>query len=853
MAKIRVSNGRFGLRFFEALKKARPGDTLVLKEGIYNLEPFFITDLNIVGVGSKEKIRVQSQVEVRGRSRIANLTLQAPAFHNAVAVKNPDARVDIDSCYIHGEPTNEYPALFCDGGIMDLDETIVYSEKNTIAVFAQNGGTVNARKTGIAKLALKQSRANLEDVFSFQIFAESRSQLNSRGRLEITTEKDQRSLVFLAESVGVIDRLVAHGEPYEGFCNGSLLQIDEVDTGGETKYKIVKEGKGRVDVPHFKVEIQDLDVPQHSSQASAKAKSVESLNQAITPSAELPESPNGGAEEFSELVNAEKRGQQIADPIEELEAFTGLDKVKEQIESFSQMVTFNQLRAQRGLKSTPISMHSLFLGSPGTGKTTVARLLGKILHQSGAIRSDVFIEVGRKDLVSDNIGGSAKLTEQVLESARGGVLFIDEAYSLYQDQANAFSQEAVDTILTFMENNRDEIVVVFAGYEQEMQKFLNMNPGLKSRTPNRFDFEDYTPEQVAEIGLENLKRDEYSVNEQLYRRIVTQKYSHSADKSNARWVRNFNENLIRVMAGRVFRNQENEGLELSRILDEDLHQIVGGDREQRQLEVDKILTELDSMIGLGPVKQWVHRLIDRVQLDQKRMNLDSEMSKPNYHMVFTGNPGTGKTTVAKLIGRLFVNLGIVDTPTVKVVDRADLVGKWIGHTEEKTTNVIDSALGGVLFVDEAYQLSTGLENDFGKQAIETMMTRLEDDRDKFVAIFAGYSDRMDDFLGSNPGLSSRLPHRIEFPDYSGDEVGRIVALQLAKNWTFDSGLLESVVVDCYEKSEIGGYSNGRWARNFVEQLENEHGIFVASERITGEAIRHIDSRTIRNMLNPGDR
>src|SRR5699024_2893901 len=152
------------------------------------------------------------------------------------------------------------------------------------------------------------------------------------------------------------------------------------------------------------------------------------------------------------------------DPLAEIMALTGLTTVKEQIEGFTQMVRFNQIRARKGLRTSEISMHSLFLGNPGTGKTTVARLLGRVLHQAGAIRSDTFVEVGRKDLVSDRIGASAKKTVDVLDSARGGVLFIDEAYSLHQEQNNEFAQEAVDALISYMEDHRDDVVVVFAGY-----------------------------------------------------------------------------------------------------------------------------------------------------------------------------------------------------------------------------------------------------------------------------------------------------------------------------------------------------------------------------------------------------
>src|SRR5699024_8554221 len=221
--------------------------------------------------------------------------------------------------------------------------------------------------------------------------------------------------------------------------------------------------------------------------------------------------PSGPADTAPADSDDAKVGTAPEDALAEIMGLTGLDTVKEQIQGFTQMVRFNQIRAQRGLRTTEMSMHSLFLGNPGTGKTTVARLLGRVLHEAGAISTDTFVEVGRRDLVSDRIGASAKKTVDVLESARGGVLFIDEAYSLYQEKNNEFAQEAVDALITFMENHRDSVVVIFAGYADRMQDFLRMNPGLQSRVPNRFDFEDYSPQEIAEIGYLDLLANDYVV------------------------------------------------------------------------------------------------------------------------------------------------------------------------------------------------------------------------------------------------------------------------------------------------------------------------------------------------------
>jgi len=192
-------------------------------------------------------------------------------------------------------------------------------------------------------------------------------------------------------------------------------------------------------------------------------------------------------------------------------------------------------------------------------------------------------------------------------------------------------------------------------------------------------------------------------------------------------------------------------------------------------------------------------------------------------MVFTGAPGTGKTTVARIIARLFYNLGILPKDTVSEVSRPDLVGRYIGETEEKTSTAIRNAMGGVLFVDEAYQLAkAGSTNDFGKEAIETFITELENNRDKFVAIFAGYTDDMNDFLEANEGLRSRIPLTLKFDNYTPEEIAQIVTAIVTKNWTVNTEMLQQVVVARYKALPESERSNGRWARNFADTLIANH-------------------------------
>ena len=217
-------------------------------------------------------------------------------------------------------------------------------------------------------------------------------------------------------------------------------------------------------------------------------------------------------------------------------------------------------------------------GGPGTGKTTVARIIGDVLYQKQVIsRSDV-IEVSRADLVAEYVGQTASKTREVLKSALGGILFIDEAYTLSNGGENDFEREAIDEILKFMEDNRDDIMIIFAGYPKEMRKFLKMNSGLKSRIPNVFDFEDYTADEVVQIGLFDLSKRQYILeNEDTYSEVVKDSYESTNDHSNGRWIRNVNEKLIAIQAERLASspNDMNDIDVLKTITEEDLLKFKG--------------------------------------------------------------------------------------------------------------------------------------------------------------------------------------------------------------------------------------------------------------------------------------
>lgn len=223
--------------------------------------------------------------------------------------------------------------------------------------------------------------------------------------------------------------------------------------------------------------------------------------------------------------------------------------MKQQVQEFIYQTEANKKKEEMGIGVNAFTLHSLFLGNPGTCKTTVARIIGKILYQKGLISTNKFFEVSRSDLVAGFVGQTAIKTREVLESALGGVLFIDEAYTLNSSGGNDFGKEAIEEILKFMEDHRQDIVIIFAGYTNEMEEFLRINSGLKSRIPTVFDFEDYSPDEIVQIGLIGLR--DYQFDKELYSKVVKQSYIASDDRSNGRWIRNFNDKLLRLQSARL--------------------------------------------------------------------------------------------------------------------------------------------------------------------------------------------------------------------------------------------------------------------------------------------------------------
>ena len=576
------------------------------------------------------------------------------------------------------------------------------------------------------------------------------------------------------------------------------------------------------------------------------------------------EAPDWAVGRFAFQEAPQETDEDLDSLLKELDGMIGLDSVKKTVRDLIGLRQTERQRALKGLPQDHVNLHLEFLGNPGTGKTVVARLLARIYKAIGLLPLGTFTETDSAGLISNHVGETALKTKAVVRKAMGGVLFIDEAYEL-NDGGNGdgggagFGHQAVAALLKEMEDHRDELMVIMAGYPAAMDSLMETNAGLASRFGMKIEFPDYSLDELCQILDLLASRGGYLLTEEakaLCRRVIDQK-KQAEDPSkfgNGRYVRTLFEGLIKCQAARLAAAAGGVAAatreDLMTLTEADVPSELQAELPKEDASLAELMGELDSLIGLAGVKREITELVNVVRARRLRSSLGVPDRQPpmRLHMIFEGNPGTGKTTVARLIGRIYKAIGVLPRGHLIETDRAGLVAGYIGQTEEKTKKVIQSALGGVLFIDEAYTLSGGGDNDFGKTAIEVLLKEMEDRRDNLVVVVAGYPGPMRSFVESNPGLSSRFGSTIHFEDYTLDELCSILELQCQRySYTMTEAAREAArtVIAGAMRANPTTFGNGRFVESFFEQiLRSQSGRLMTLETVTAEAVMEITEEDV---------
>lgn len=529
-----------------------------------------------------------------------------------------------------------------------------------------------------------------------------------------------------------------------------------------------------------------------------------------------------------------------------LDELVGLTNVKDQIRQMKNRMNFYG----HGQNEQTSGNHMVFLGPPGTGKTTIARIITKILYDFGYIRENRCVEIDGGYLKSPYVGQTAERVNAILRYAMGGVLFIDEAYILTEDKANAQGAEAVGILLKAMEDNKSDFVCIMAGYEDNMNRMLASNEGFASRIKYKIYFENFTVDELGEIfrGLmRNASGHRYKIEKEAFEMLKRhfEKERRIAGFGNARVVRTAWDSILDIHADRFMRGDIQQEQKFVILKDDVQAYVVVRSKQMiedgrnfiasRNLDSSVISLQelkqktkpgsenpdkdLAALTGLSVVKDEIKRMKAQFSF------YEGNMENTGNHMVFLGPPGTGKTTVAAIMTGYLYQMGLIQENSYLDINGDFLRGMYLGHTGKRTEAVVQYAQGMVLFIDEAYLLTSnnGTSDAFGQEAVGVLLDAMEKFRKNFVVIFAGYEQEMSQFLEMNSGLRSRISLSFHFQSYTPHELAQMFR-NVAKSNGFTVQQDVWVPMQRYFKTKVDDprFGNGRFVRQFFEAVKKSH-------------------------------
>lgn len=477
----------------------------------------------------------------------------------------------------------------------------------------------------------------------------------------------------------------------------------------------------------------------------------------------------------------------LEEVMQEFDKYVGVDEIKNtMVEIVNSIKSFQKLHPD---KTYELKDHYLFLGNPGTGKTTMARVFADALSAMGILPSGQLVEVAPKDLKGQYMGHTGPKVDAVFDRAMGGVLFIDEAYDMWGGENDTFGNEAVTALIKNVEDRRGKLIVILAGYPREMGVFATANPGISSRFNTTINFRDYNGAELTEIARRMIKAQGYTLDQSAEKAIdkfFEKMYiSRKKDFANAREVRNAVDKAIKTQNTRIQQAMNAPGFDASTEFVLTMADFTG-ENENPPMSVDEVIATLDDLIGMEEIKKEIRKLANVAMVNRLRMErgLGAAALQP-VNIILTGNPGTGKTTIAKRLGQVLHAAGVLATDKVVEREAKTILSSYVNASGQNMDKAVDEAMGGVLFIDEAYNLiplnTPGTKDKDGVAAVEALMTRMSNDAGKFVTVMAGYKTEMEEFVANaNPGLARRFTYRIHIDDYSVDNLVDIFKLNARK-------------------------------------------------------------------------
>lgn len=492
----------------------------------------------------------------------------------------------------------------------------------------------------------------------------------------------------------------------------------------------------------------------------------------------------------------------------------GWNNLKRRMEGIISLHGVAEIRDALGLKKNLPTMHTILIGNPGTGKSCCVKYLAEIYHALGMLPEN-----------SIRLTNLAKVSNSTITSeihyAIGGVLVFENAHELYHSENKPIDneQQIVRSLIDELNDpeKQSNWMLVLTGEPQGMESLLAAYPELREHFQEPVYMEDFKPEELYRIVDRCCDERDVHLAPQAKKKLemfLLHKYNQRGPNfENARFVqRLFDEKIIPAMYKRIADSEDPEVADdLGLVVAESIPSINGSSGDG--------MAELDELIGLARIKTRVKDYLNAVRLASRRMELGLPTSMPRLHMAFLGNPGTGKTTVAEIIGKVFAEWGILSVGRVIRTEKSQMVGQYIGETEYKMNNLLARARGNILFIDEAYQLAEGGKSDFGRIVMNSLLTELGKNNLDMVVILAGYTAPMKKLLESNEGIESRFPNVFNFEDYTTDElldIGKLMIHRQGFNLTEGAELNMQAIIRAESEKPSPRFGNGRFVSNLLQ-------------------------------------